>query len=152
MDLILWRHAEAEDARDGEDDLGRVLTPKGVRQAQRMAEWLSPRLGAPARVLASPARRTHQTAQALGRPIETLAALAPGASAQALIDAAGWPDAAAPVVIVGHQPTLGQLAARLLTGSSQSWSVRKSAVWWLRSRDREEGGVVLQVVLTPESL
>ena len=33
MDLILWRHAEAEDARAGQDDLERALTPKGERQA-----------------------------------------------------------------------------------------------------------------------
>ncbi len=41
MDLILWRHAEAE---DGANDLARELTPKGVKQAARVAEWLLQRL------------------------------------------------------------------------------------------------------------
>ena len=36
MDLILWRHAEAE---PGEPDLGRRLTAKGHKQAERMGEW-----------------------------------------------------------------------------------------------------------------
>ena len=40
MDLILWRHAEAEVLREGSDDLARSLTPKGERQAARMATWL----------------------------------------------------------------------------------------------------------------
>jgi phosphohistidine phosphatase len=57
MDLILWRHAEAQDARDGQGDLERALTTKGERQAERMAQWLTRRLGASTRVLVSPAQR-----------------------------------------------------------------------------------------------
>ena len=41
MDLILWRHAEAFELPDGGDDLDRALTPKGERQAARVADWLS---------------------------------------------------------------------------------------------------------------
>ena len=41
MDLILWRHAEAE---EGDNDLARELTPKGEKQAARVAEWLLQRL------------------------------------------------------------------------------------------------------------
>jgi phosphohistidine phosphatase len=55
------------------------------------------------------------------------------------------------VLIVGHQPTLGLLAARLLTGQDQPWSVRKGAVWWLRSREREgDEQVVLHAVMPPD--
>ena len=50
MDLILWRHAEAE---PGEPDLGRRLTAKGIQQAERMAAWLDGHLPATTRVLAS---------------------------------------------------------------------------------------------------
>ena len=153
MDLILWRHAEAEDARSGQSDLDRALTTKGERQAERMAEWLNRRLAASTRVLASPALRTRQTAQALGRPFADAASLAPGALPEHLIEAAQWPDSAVPVLLVGHQPTLGQLAARLLAGQAQSWSIRKAGVWWLRSRDGEaDAGVVLQAVQAPEWL
>ena len=77
MDLILWRHAEAEDAR-GNDDLGRALTARGRAQAERMAMWLRTRLPATTRILASPALRCQQTVAALGRAATTVAAIAPG--------------------------------------------------------------------------
>jgi phosphohistidine phosphatase len=67
MDLILWRHAEAREPREVQDDLDRALTPKGERQAQRMADWLNRQLPIGARVLVSPARRAQQTASALDR-------------------------------------------------------------------------------------
>jgi len=41
MDLIVWRHAEAFEAEPGEDDMNRVLTSRGKKQAERMAVWLS---------------------------------------------------------------------------------------------------------------
>jgi phosphohistidine phosphatase len=44
MDLILWRHADAVDAEPGESDMDRTLTPKGQKQARRMAEWLTSQL------------------------------------------------------------------------------------------------------------
>lgn len=157
MDLILWRHAEAKDlsleeAADAGADLRRPLTSKGERQAQRMAQWLNQRLAQTTRVLVSPALRTQQTAAALERPFKTLPALAPGALPEALLQAAKWPDAAEPVLIVGHQPTLGQVAARLLAGVDQDWSVKKAGVWWLRSRTREEAQVVLLAVQSVEFL
>lgn len=71
MDLILWRHAEAFELRDGQDDRERGLTPKGERQAQRMAEWLNQRMAHSTRVIVSPARRCQQTAKALGRNFKT---------------------------------------------------------------------------------
>ena len=41
------------------------------------------------------------------------------------------------MLVVGHQPTLGEVAATLLVGSAQPLSVKKAAVWWLRQRERE---------------
>ena len=153
MDLILWRHAEAVTESADQDDLERPLTSKGERQAQRMAEWLNRHLAHSTRVLVSPALRCQQTAQALGRKFRTVAALAPGAGAGAVLTAARWPDAAEPVLIVGHQPTVGLVASLALTGTAQPWSVKKGAVWWLRSRSRDEGErVVLQAMHSPDSL
>ena len=43
MDLILWRHAEALEMREIQDDLDRALTSKGERQAHRVAAWLNQR-------------------------------------------------------------------------------------------------------------
>ena len=137
MDLILWRHAEAHLLREGQDDMQRSLTSKGERQAKRMAEWLNQRLPESTRILVSPAVRTQQTAQALERRFKTVVLLAPEGSADDLLKAARWPDSSEPVLIVGHQPTLGIVAARLLAGADLPWSVKKGAVWWLAQRDRE---------------
>ena len=148
MDLILWRHAEAE---PGEPDLGRRLTSKGLKQAQRMAAWLDTRLPESTRVLASPADRAQQTALAIGRRFQTQHEIAPGASVASLLACAGWPDAHVPVLVVGHQPTLGQVAATLLSGEAASWSVKKGAVWWLSNRTRGGSeGVVLKAMIGPD--
>ncbi|MFY9511164.1 MAG: histidine phosphatase family protein [Rubrivivax sp.] len=153
MDLILWRHAEALEMREVLDDLERALTPKGERQAQRVAAWLNRQLPASTKVLASPARRAQQTAAALDRKVKTVAELAPDATVDALLHAVRWPEAREPVLVVGHQLTLGLAAAYLLSGQAQPWPVRKAAVWWLRGREREgELQVVLHAVVSPELL
>ena len=151
MDLILWRHAEAQDEKDGVDDLDRPLTSKGERQAQRMAGWLGRQLPSSTRVLVSPAQRAQQTAAALDRKFKTVPALAPGGLVEALLQAARWPDGREPVLVVGHQPALGLAAAYLLSGDPQAWSLRKGAVWWLRSRERDgQVKAVLHAVVAPE--
>ncbi len=153
MDLILWRHAEALEMREVADDLDRALTPKGERQAQRMAAWLNRQLPASTRVLASPARRAQQTAAALDRKFKTVPALAPEATVDALLHAVRWPEAREPVLVIGHQPTLGLAAAYLLSGQAQGWTMRKGAVWWLRARDREgQVQVVLHAAVAPDLL
>ncbi|MBL8362544.1 MAG: phosphohistidine phosphatase SixA [Rubrivivax sp.] len=151
MDLILWRHAEAYDAKDGQDDLERALTTKGERQAARMADWLNRQLPAGTKVYASPARRAQQTAAALERKVKTADALAPDGSVEALLHTVRWPDAREGALVVGHQPTLGLVAAYLLAGQPLPWALRKGAVWWLRSRERD--GVrqtVLHAAMSPE--
>ena len=153
MDLILWRHAEAHPVKEGQSDLERALTPKGERQAQRMAEWLNRRLAESTRVLVSPAVRAQQTAKALERSYKTVREIAPDASASALLAAARWPDAAEPVLVVGHQPTLGFAAARVLIGLERYLPMKKAAVWWLRLRERNgEPQVILHAVQGPDLL
>ena len=150
MELILWRHTEAEDATP---DLSRELTGRGRKQAARMADWLNPRLPPDIRILASPATRSRQTAQALGREYELVPALAPGASAEDVLAAAGWPDAPYPVLVVGHQPTLGQVAMRLLTGQDGDLTVKKGGIWWFQGRERAgQLQVVLRAVAAPDWL
>lgn len=150
MDLILWRHAEAE---DGFPDNNRKLTAKGEKQAEKMGEWLRERLPRDTRIIVSPARRTLQTALALKCKFETLREIGVGASVPALLAAAGWPDAKGAVLVVGHQPVLGQAAALLLGGAEADWSVKKGAVWWLSSRVRQdETQVVLRAVMAPDLL
>ena len=153
MDLILWRHAEAFEMRETENDLDRALTPKGERQAQRMADWLNQRLAHSTRILVSPALRCQQTAKALGKKFKTANELAPEGNGEALLKAARWPDASEPMLVIGHQPTLGLVASFLLTDVPQAWTIKKGAVWWIRGRNREDmAQVVLQAVQSPDCL
>jgi phosphohistidine phosphatase len=152
MHLILWRHAEAEDF--AASDLARQLTTRGRKQAQSVAKWLRARLPEDALILASPAARTIQTAEALTDQYRVVRELAPNASVDAVLAAAGWPQGAAPtVLIVGHQPTLGEVAARLLSSGQdpRSWALKKGAVVWLASRERNgDEQAVLHAAITPD--
>lgn len=134
MNLILWRHAEAEDSAPDHTDAGRRLTERGQKQAQRMAAWLHEHLPADARILVSPAVRTQQTVAALtarGRKAETDPRLFTDADVNDYFAAADWGKHDGAVVLVGHQPTLGQLAAALMCGQAHPWSIKKGAIWWL---------------------
>ena len=143
MDLILWRHAEAE---EGRDDLARKLTAKGAKQAKRVAEWLLEHVPKDARVIVSPAVRAQETAKPLERDCETSDAVAPGASAAAILKAARWPDGTGTVVIVGHQPSLGAAAALALTGKPAAWRIKKGGVWWIRTAADGDPPPVVAVV------
>jgi phosphohistidine phosphatase len=147
MQLILWRHADAEDRVPDE---ARALTGKGEKQAKRVAEWLKERLPKDARVLASPAKRAQQTAAALTGRYETLSEIGTAAGPQSVLDAAGWPDGDGTVVVVGHQPTLGQAAALALTGRPAEWGLKKGSLWWIESRGRDD--VITRAVVAPDML
>lgn len=150
MDLILWRHA---DAQDGTPDMERALTAKGVKQAKQVAEWLLPRLPKDARILVSPAVRAYQTANALGRDYETVREIAPGADAVHVLAAAGWPDASGTVLVIGHQPTLGEAASLLLFGEARPMSLKKAGLVWLTNRVRgSQPQTLLKAAMTPETL
>ena len=138
MDLILWRHAEAYDAEPGETDSERALTPKGQKQARRMAEWLTAQLPEGCKILVSPAVRTLQTAEALKRKFKVVPELAPGADPEDVLQAANWPNAREPVLVVGHQPTLGEVGALLMSGQLQDWEMKKANAWWLVQRDPQD--------------
>jgi phosphohistidine phosphatase len=147
MDLILWRHAEAEES---EPDLQRALTPKGQKQARKMAEWLDAQLPESCRILVSPALRTLQTVEPLGRKYKVCPHLTPGATAQELLQAVNWPNAKEPVLVVGHQPTLGQVAAQLIAGKAQEWEIKKNNIWWIVQRDAQDPqSLYLKAVMSP---
>jgi phosphohistidine phosphatase len=153
MDLILWRHAEAEDGTPTLPDSKRRLTARGEKQARGMAKWLQGHLPRRTRVLVSPTERTQQTAHALQMPYEIEPKVGVGATATDILQAAGWPDQDRSVLIIGHQPSLGQLASLVLTGGETPLSVKKGGVWWLcrRVRDADEQAV-LRAVMNPEFL
>ena len=152
MELILWRHAEAE---IGEPDLGRKLTARGEKQARRVAEWLHAQLPDSARILVSPATRAQQTARALAevshRKLRTVDEIAPGAGVRDVLDAADWPHAKVPdrdrrpSADAGPGRELPCWRAKCRTGRS-----RKAGVWWFSSRERDgEEQTVLRAVISP---
>jgi phosphohistidine phosphatase len=54
------------------------------------------------------------------------------------------------VLVVGHQPTLGETAAFLLGNLEMEWSMKKGAVWWLVKPPRERRhAVVLKLAVAP---
>jgi phosphohistidine phosphatase len=153
MDLILWRHAEAQEGFEAGNDLARALTSHGEKQASRMARWLDRQLPPATRILVSPARRCEQTAQALGRKYQLQPELAPGCSTAQLLELVQWPAAKGTVLVVGHQPVLGQTVAKLIGLNAEELAVKKGAVWWLRHRERAGfGETVVITVQTPEML
>ena len=153
MDLILWRHAEAEEAAADQDDLTRALTPRGEKQAARTAAWLDRQLPEGTRVISSPALRCEQTVLALGRKYKLRDELLPTSTPEALLSVAQWPDARQPVLVVGHQPVLGEVVARLLGIAGGACPVRKGAVWWLRTRERDgHEQTVVWAVQSPETV
>lgn len=142
MDLILWRHAEAQALQEGGSDLERELTPKGERQAARISKWLEWHLPEGTRVLVSPAKRAEQTVMALGRKYKLRNELSPSATAVDILQLIKWdlikgPQIKGPVLLVGHQPWMGQLIAKLIKLQEPEFAIRKGSVWWLRTRHRD---------------
>ena len=143
-DLLLWRHADAE---DGIPDSGRALTKKGLKQAKQVALWLRPRLPGDCLILVSPAKRAQQTAAALDLPYTTDKRIGVHADVAGILTATGWPQRAGAVLVVGHQPTLGQLAASLLAGEQADWTIKKGALWWFAMG---AGSPSLRAVVSPD--
>ncbi|MES2500398.1 MAG: histidine phosphatase family protein [Pseudomonadota bacterium] len=151
--IIVWRHAEAEIANFelGEDDEVRQLTHKGHEHAKRMARWLKKHLPQDTILICSPALRALQTAEALDYKIQLQDSLKPSASLadvlavlmriQNQLNQQSKKDQQKNVLIVGHQPWIGQLVAYLVEQSTNesrkinhenNTSIKKGAVWWLR--------------------
>jgi phosphohistidine phosphatase len=141
MELILWRHADAE---DGAPDMARKLTKKGRKQAERVAEWLEERLPKDYVLISSPAVRARETAEALGKP-RLVEALAPGATTKEILRTAGWPGGEGTVVLVGHQPDFGTAIAYVVSGRETGWSLKKGALWWLAQGE-------VRAVISPDLL
>jgi len=113
--LFLIRHADAEPGRP--DELRR-LSAEGREQAKQLGERLAGEGVQPAAILTSPLLRARETGEALagelGVESEPSDALAPGATAEGVREAVeGRGDT---VVVVGHQPDCGQIAAELGDG------------------------------------
>lgn len=127
--LYLMRHGIAEDVSRDSSDSQRALTSEGIRKTTEVAEGLRAldlRLDA---ILSSPLRRARETADIVARrlapgcPVELTPVLAAGAEPHAMVTGLHLPRRAEHVLLVGHQPDLGELASYLLTGSAQRLAV-----------------------------
>jgi phosphohistidine phosphatase len=57
------------------------------------------------------------------------------------------------VIVVGHQPTLGRVAARLLAGRVGDLSIKKGSILWFSTRfddEAREGATILRAVISPD--
>lgn len=146
--LILWRHADAEVLLHGQSDMDRVLTQKGHKQAKQMAAWLKKYLPKKTFVLASPATRSRETVAYLGQDWQEESRLSPERALAPLLQLL----AQSPyehVMLVGHQPWIGELAAHCLGMEDGQLSIKKGAVWWLRL-PKSGGPYKLYSVQTPD--
>lgn len=131
LDLILWRHAEAEVLLHGQSDLQRALTKKGHKQAKQMSLWLKKYQPKKSYMLVSPALRTRETANYLTQDWVEESRLAPERPLSPIIQlVAQCPFES--LILVGHQPWIGELAAHCLGVADGQLGIKKGAVWWLR--------------------
>lgn len=146
MDLLLWRHAEAG---PGIPDATRTLTPHGREQARAVARWLDEHAPRRLRILVSPTVRTRQTIEAWRREYELCPEIGVSARGGNLLTAADWPSSRESVLLVGHQPSLGEAAALLLDSEKRELAVRKGALWWFQYRERDgKLGTELRAVIS----
>ncbi|MFA6041193.1 MAG: phosphohistidine phosphatase SixA [Methylophilus sp.] len=150
--IILWRHADAEIVQSGQDDAARKLTAKGLEQAAQMERWLKKKMPKQTRVFTSPALRSVQTAQNLPHKIETLYDLRPDATVAEVMQVLEKYGDVECVMLVGHQPWLGQLVGQLLELDDVTFNIRKGAVWWLRLGSREVSQYQIHTVQTTHLL
>jgi len=146
MELLLWRHA---DALQGAPDIERALSARGHRQAREVAAWLGEHAPVDLCLVVSPAVRTRQTVSYFCANEDAMRFCAPlfqGAAPEDILRFVGWPEASSPVLVVGHQPLLGEIAARLLGDTSFPASFRKGALWWLHGEPGQNTARLVHVV------
>jgi phosphohistidine phosphatase len=120
MDLLVIRHADAEDRSAGMADEDRALTEKGHEQARRLGRFLARSGPLPTRIVTSPLRRALQTAAGVDEVLITGAvvedaALSCGMAPEEACDLLAHEcQAESCVALVGHEPDLSRLCAYLL--------------------------------------
>ncbi len=151
MELILWRHAEAEKSASGIPDLDRKLTENGKKQAASMAAWLKSRLPKSTRLHVAPSRRTRQTADFLELVYSVERKLGMGADTTDLLSVANWPEGSEAVLIVCHQPSIGRLVSMFIGGAESDMPIKKCGLFWFSTREREHRTqVVLRAAMYPD--
>ena len=118
-----------------------------------MAAWLAPAASRnDCRILVSPAVRAQQTAAALGRPFETVPRSHRVPPSTTCCASPAGPTRSRTTLIVGHEPTLGEVAAWLLDGQSGGRPLKKGAVVWLAHHPAGDASAVLEIAASPASV
>jgi phosphohistidine phosphatase len=112
--------------------------------------WLDRQLPAQCRILSSPATRCVQTAEGLGRKFQTADALNTDSTPQAILEACGWPNARQAVVVVGHNPLLGQVASLIFSGEPHEWKIRKASVFWIAHKGEADPAPFVRLAVGPD--
>ena len=157
-ELCVMRHGIAADRAVASSDAKRPLTAEGKERMKEMAQGLAKAGFTPDRILASPYLRAAETAaivaQSLGSGlrVESCEALQPGGDPEALFALLAGQSGCKAVLVVGHEPDLSELAARLLgAGPSHDFAFKKGGcclitfdrfppkapgrlAWWLTPR------------------
>ena len=153
--LVLLRHGEAEEAREGVDDAERALTSEGharMKEIARGLEHLFPKAQA---IYASPLKRAVQTAMWVAKAyrsrvkVEIGDALKPGvpfADFRAFVDAVPHKR----IILVGHEPTLTDDALALLGVHVSALELKKGGCYGIRLRPNATP--VLEWLLSPRVL
>jgi len=155
--LYLVRHAIAEEHSPGGDDHDRRLTKKGRRKFERLARQLVAAGLEIDLVATSPLVRARETAEILAAAfaqsprVEVVAALAPGADWQALVEWTVQQDAAR-VAWVGHAPCVGRLVAVSVGDGSAAVRMSKGAIAAIALDDGPGQPGELDWLVTPELL
>ena len=158
--IYLVRHGEAEDVSGTGRDRDRALTPEGHTRTRRAARGLSRFEAAPALLVSSPLLRARETADEIATVFsrarrEVWDELSPGVDEYAIVARIEAVNAREDVMLVGHEPDLGELLAYFLTGSRGGFRTRfrKGAVACVRvGMLPPQGGATLEWMLTTKQL
>jgi phosphohistidine phosphatase len=146
MQVLLIRHARAEERALLKRDRARALTVDGQRRMRKAARGLHALLPRLTKIATSPFLRARQTAEIVaaaytGIDTVSLQALSPGALPHAVLDWLGEQPVEATLALVGHEPDLGRLAGMLLAGRPDSFvQFKKGAAALIEFTDAPAAG------------
>jgi phosphohistidine phosphatase len=163
VELLLFRHGIAEERGGAVPDAARALTAEGRERTEAVLRVLASRRLAADRLIASPLRRTRETAElavaaGLAPALELAEGLAPGGDC--LVALPPWLEALPAaegrrprLLLVGHEPDLSDLAARLLGAPPGRLALRKAGLAVLRLPSSAiPGQARLHLLLSPRLL
>ncbi len=134
MDLFLLRHGIADDAGPGVSDASRPLTDEGKRKLRQVLGAALEAKVAPTVILSSPLKRTMQTAELVREVLQLKVditpapALKPGTTVEKVWDEIRLFKGEEAVLVVGHNPTLSELAGYLLGSPNLQVDFKKGAL------------------------